>query len=426
MKKAILFFVIITLMFASCKKKHQEPTPQPTTGTVSGKVTNSSSQGISGAQVIVFNANTNAPIGVTTATGADGSYSISLPAGTYYIKIYSQGYQSVPPPGMSAIPFTISPGNTTTSNLQMIASTVTNGGWITGNVSVSGAGKSGVLIIAHSGSNGYSSVSDASGNYTIYNVPAASGYTVNAFIVGFNSDSVQSVTVAQGAVTSNINLNLAAGATGSVTGSIQFNAVTGKQVDVSLVNPYTKETIPGLSTFTTGSQFTYTFSNVPNGLYLGRASFKNDSIVTDPEWIYQHGQPYVTVSGGSATLNFTCTNSIVLNSPTNVGTSIVPVTAGATPTFTWTAYPSTSKYAIEVSDANGTIVWGGFTGSGSAYAPVITTTSTSILYAGPSLSAGQIYRWRIYALKNVQSPPAGSPNFSFISSSEEQMGLITP
>jgi hypothetical protein len=419
MKKLSLFFILCTFIFAACKKKHEEPVPQPTTGILSGKISNSSGVGINGAQVIVFNANTNTPVAVIT-TGITGSYSIELPIGTYFVKVYSQGNQSVPPLGLPAIPFTISGGLTTTHDVQMVASTITNAGSISGKVTVSAVGKSGVLVVAHVGMSGYSSISDANGTYNIFNVPANSGYVVNAYVIGFNSDSTQNVTVNSGQNTANIDLHLTGGASGIVSGAITFLATANKQVDVSLANPYTRESIPGLSTRTNGQN--YTLTNVPSGFYLARASYGNDTIVIDPDWIFKFGIPYVTVNGGSVSRDFSVTDAVILNSPTNSPTFIFPVSSGASPTFTWSAYPSTSQYALELTDESGTVIWGGFTGSGTTLAPVKATTTTSFVYDGAALSSGSVYQWKVYALKATTT----APYFKFISASEDQMGLITP
>jgi len=427
MKNTIVPIIIFLGVFLSqaCKKSDSSPNAG-SKGTLSGSVTGSSSQSVSGASIIVFNANTNLPVGAIT-TGTNGNYTIQLDSGSYYVKVYAQGYQSIPVRGFSAVPFSVKASNTTTLDYQMNTMQVANAGLISGKaLSSSGSPMPGVLVVAHSGASGYSSVTDNNGAYTIYNVPAGS-YSVKGYIAAYNSDSV-SATVASGNTPASANLSLTSGASGAVTGNITFLATTNKDVDVSLINPYTNESIPGLTTMTVGGS--YTLLNVPSGSYIGRATFRNDTLVMDPDWILKNGQPTVTVAGSSVSLNFSVTGSVLLSSPTNAPSSTVPVKiSGTTPTFTWTAYPSTSDYAVEVDDENGNVIWGGFSGSGATITRNVTAPSsqTSIVYnsdnsAKQPLQSGHFYRWRIYACKNV----VGAPSWKLISVSEDQMGLIMP
>ena len=56
-----------------------------------------------------------------------------------------------------------------------------------------------------------------------------------------------------------------------------------------------------------------------------------------------------------------------------------------TPTFTWTAYPQTDHYRIDVYDAQGTPIW----------SQDNIPRSTSLGYGGPALQVGGYYQWRI-------------------------------
>lgn len=427
MKKLSLFFLAFSFMvlFQQCRKNNDAAAATSSKGTVSGSITGSSSQSISGAQVIVFNANTNVPV-TTVATSSNGNYSIQLDTGNYYLRIYAQGYQSIPLRGMSAIPFTILANNTLTNNYQMNSLAGANVGLISGKVTSGGNPVPGVLVVAHAGAAGYSSISDNSGNYTIYNLPA-SNYAVAGHMANYRSDSI-TVAVAGSVNSTGSNITLTSGVSGAVSGTITFLATANKEVDVSLINPYTKEAIPGLSTVTTGGS--YSISKVPDGNYIARASYKNDSIVMDPDWILKNGQPAVTVSGTTASRNFSVTDAVLLLSPTNSPASTAPLKiSGTTPAFSWAAYPSTSDYVIEVSDENGNVIWGGFSGSGATITKNFTmpASQTSITYnsnnmATQPLQAGHVYRWKIYASKNT----SGTPSWKLISCSEEQMGLMIP
>ena len=127
---------------------------------------------------------------------------------------------------------------------------------------------------------------------------------------------------------------------------------------MALTHPITEETIPGLSTQTSSSS--YSIVAVPDELYLARASYMNDGVVMDPDWIVKNGEPFVTVSGANATRDFSVTGAAKLVSPNNDASSTIPVSSIAIPTFEWTKYAATSDYVIEVQDANGNVIWGGF------------------------------------------------------------------
>lgn len=410
----------------------------PSTGTLSGTVTTGSpAAALANVSVIVFDASTNAPMNSTMSTDASGNYSAILNPGSYYLKLYKQGYNPVPASALqTAVPFTITAGATTTNNVAMTASAVSNGGWITGKVSNSAGGLGGVLVAAEATGVAYTSISDSSGNYSIFNVPAAS-YTVKAYISGYSSTAPAATVAASTATTT--NLAVTTNATGTVPVSFNLIAATGvtppANMVVSLVHPVTKETIPG---FTLSQAYapslSYSFSNVADGSYIVRATFANDTIVVDPDAIVKFGEPKVTVASATPTPNsvaITATSAVGLTSPTNALGSTVPVAVtGTTPTFTWASYPSTSDYVIEVMDAStGAVIWGGFSGTGTATPTkniTIPSSQTSVVYnsnglATAPLAVGKTYRWRIYASKNDTS----TLGWHLISMSEDQRGLIT-
>lgn len=413
--------------------------PPPPPGILSGTVTSGNPAAASpGVSVIVFDAGTNAPAASTAQTDANGKYSFSLKAGSYYVKFYKQGFNPVPASTLLApVPVTVNSGMTTTNSVLMTASTLANVGWITGKVTSGTTGIGGVLVAAEATGVAYTSFTDSSGNYAIYNVPAA-GYTTKAYIKGYNSTAPAATVTASTATTSNLSVTANASATVPVTFNLiaQAGVTTPANMVVSLVHPVTRETIPGLSLSQSFSpSLSYSFSGVADGYYFVRATFANDTIVVDPDAIVKFGEPSVSVSSATPTPNpvqITATGAVQLGSPTNALASTVPalVTGTTTPTFTWAAYSSSSDYVIEVMDAaTGTVVWGGFSNMGTTSVTkniVIPSSQTSIVYnsdnkASAPLVAGKTYRWRIYASKN-QTP---APGWSLISMSEDQMGLIT-
>ncbi|MCV9385793.1 carboxypeptidase-like regulatory domain-containing protein [Reichenbachiella ulvae] len=421
---AILALGLATILF-SCKDDDDKG---PTEGVVTGTVLAlDDARSVQGVSVSAFFADNNEPTGVSTTTNADGVYSINLMPGTYYLRLAKLGFQEVPPVGVTAIPFTIVEGETVTLDYDLVASAVIDGGAISGTVSSDSEMISGALIIATDATgSSYSAVSDAEGNYTILNVPAGT-YTVQAWLSGYNGQSADG-TVEANSITGDIDILMTAGVSATLDGSVKFLATGNKAVDVSLIHPSTQQVIPGLSVSTEG---TFTMTDIPDGEYLARASYNNDTLVVDPDFIVKFGDPVVTVSGGAVTvtqgdatsgvLDFAVTNSVLLDNPSNTATEIVPVEVSAAGlTFTWKPYSSTSDYVVELLDINGNTIWGGFDNSGDIPVKVITTTSTSITYDGPALLNGRTYRWKVYASKDDKS----NGGWSLISMSEDQMGLI--
>lgn len=416
----LLLLTLITPLVLSCNKDNDEPSP---TGIVRGIITDgTSSEVLSGVRVVLFDANTNQATGDIFTTDVDGIYSFTIAGGNYFINLTKQGYADIPTKGVSALPFTITNGSELDNPVQMFTNGETNIGWISGKLTSADAPVGGSLVVAVNGTNGISTISDSEGNYVIYNVPMAT-YTVKAWSAGVNSPEV-SAAVTANTETSEVNLAISSTVGSAVSGAVTFLATANIEVDVALTHPITEEAIPGLSTMTSGG--TYTLENTPDGEFLARASYANDGIVIDPDWIVKNGEPFVTVSGGNATRNFSVTNAVSLVSPTNDASSTNPVTSSSTPTFTWTGYSSTSDYVIEVTDANGNVIWGGFNADWTIKNITIPSSETTIMFnsdgnATEALMSGKIYRWSIYASKNnVQS----ATGWELISVSENQRGLI--
>ena len=419
----VVFIVCLTTVLLSCGKDN-ETDEAPTTGIIQGLVTASDeNKPLEGVRIVVFDANTNAPAGATQWTDSTGIFSIEMVPGTFVLKLSKLGYGNIPAPGISGIPWSISAGNTTTANFQMAKSAVSNGGVISGQVKISDNAVAGVLVVAENSSSGFSSVTDADGKYYIVNVPPAD-YEVQGWHSGYNS-SVRTVLVEPASEQSEMDLALSDDAQSTVSGAITFLATQNIEVDVSLVHPMTKETIPGLIVETI--DFKYVILNVPNGTFIGRASFENDKKVVDPDWIVKNGEPTITVNGPDINLDFSVTGSVGLINPTNEMSVIEPVeVSNGAIDFTWVAYPSASDYVIEVMDANGVTIWGGFSENGNIKNVIIPDTETSVLFnfdgsANDNLVSGKVYRWRVYASKDDNQSATG---WRLISASEDQQGLI--
>lgn len=414
-------WVGISIGMFSCNKDDDDSAP--TTGVIRGTVTDNAGNPLSDVKIIVYDANTNAPTENNVSSGNDGKYKIDLPAGTYYLILGKQGFNSIPMAGVTPVYITTELGKESVNDFEMSASSVTNGGSISGKITAGGNALAGVLVTASNGTDGYSSVTGSNGSYIIYNIPEGN-YTLKGYLSKYNSDTLM-VTVTANTESSAKNFAMTAGASGMVAGNVSFLATSNGSIDVTLTNPLTKETIPGLIT-NTGDSAKYLISNVPNGKYIVRASYANDNYVVDPDWILKNGEPVVTVSGNMITQNFSVTGAVKVTSPSNDSASVKPVEIKElTPTFTWVAYPSTSDYVIEVSDINGNIIWGGFTKSNGTIIKNITTKQLSITFnsdgkASAQLKANTVYRWKVYASKNDSS----TQGWHLISVSEDQRGLF--
>lgn len=414
--------ITVAILCVGCSDDDEGPA-LPATGTLQGTITDASTgAAVAGVRIIVFNANTNAPTGAPLSTDAQGNFRAEMSPGTYFLKLSKHSYEDLPPRGMSALPLNVTAGQTTTYSVALFRSTVVGGGFISGTVTSASGPVGGVLVVVDDSINGYSSTTGTDGVYYVFNLPPGT-YRVKGWVSGQNSTDT-TVNVLANTETRNVNLSLTAGGTGSVTGQITFLATTNIEVDVALTHPQTRETVPGLNTMTFNRL--YTLTNVPNGLYLARATYANDGKVVDPDWIIKNGEPFVTVAGGAVSRHFSVTGAAELLSPTNPSTSTLPVTADSVPVFSWQAYPSASHYVIEVINSQGVVIWGGFANNWTVRKVLVPASQTSIVYdadttaTGP-LVRGQVYRWKIYVSKDDNQEPLG---WKLISVSEDQRGLI--
>ena len=262
----LLYTMIATICLFSCKKNSDTVTTGQLKGVVKDATTSSPLENVS---VVIFNADNNSPIGQTLKTNASGEFSSDLVPGNYFVKLSRQGYYSVPPPSLEAVPFAISLSQITQNDAAMFPSTNTNTGWIQGKVTSSGTAVQGALVVATDGTNkiAFSTSSDANGDYSIFNIPAGS-FNVQAYLSSYNSNMV-AASVTSNAATTGINIDLQKTGTATLTGSIRNLSIDNKDVDVTLVHPITKETIPGLTT--TSSNLAYSLANIPNGTFVSKS-----------------------------------------------------------------------------------------------------------------------------------------------------------
>lgn len=257
------------LLLAPCSSG----TTPPSTGTISGTVTDASTHaGINNATITVQPANK------TTTTNSSGSYSISnVPTGSQTVSVTASGYN-----GQSQS-VTVSANTTTTQNFSLTAVSTT--GSVSGTITDATTGNaiSGASVSA----GGQNTTTAGNGSYTLNNVPSGN-QTVSVTATNYASGG-GSVTVNAGQTTSGANFSLTPNP-GTISGTVTDSSnhpLQGATV-----------AIPGNST-TTNSSGGYTLSNVPAETSLSVTASLNG---------YNSQSKSVTVSpGGSATASFSLT-----------------------------------------------------------------------------------------------------------------------
>ncbi|MBF5045599.1 carboxypeptidase regulatory-like domain-containing protein [Aggregicoccus sp. 17bor-14] len=388
-----------------------------------------------------------APVGTQTTTGADGSYTLRIPAlrsdeaGTpvnqrISLRAAARDFAPFPSGLRVALPFDTSvaarPDAQDAQSPFVIHADVTDVGLVglpqdqRGRPSISGhvdvGDTHGVLVVAEAGDaldQGHSGIADASGSFTLFNVPAGD-YSVKAFGRGANWTPA-SVTVATADV-ANVQLQRSQTAPATLTGAVSFvGPGAGPATSVVMVVASTFDPVSGRGEVPPGLRApepgvvpnvtsAFTITGVPDGRYAVLAAFENDNNVRDPNpGTAGTDVQFVTVTNGQiavAPSTFKVTSAITLVGP-GAGEAVDAV--GATPTFSWQAYPQTATYDVIVFDTLGNTVWEktGLT--------AVTSGANSLVYAGPALTAGSLYQWRVTARRNGGDP---------ISRSEDLKGLF--
>lgn len=407
--------------------------------TLKGKVFDlSNAAAIKGAQVLATDEN-GAPAGLSTTTGDDGTYSLRIPSprtddkGTIAgrkVMLQSQAKNFVPFPSGARISLPIDTATATRANesepYAAISSPLTDIGLtpvemnaqnlatITGKATVS-EGQTAVLIsLEVTGAATRTTLAGADGSFTFFNV-AAGTVKLSAWSKGNNYTPVD-VTVASADV-SDVKLEKAGTGAASISGKVQLVAgANGAGTSVVLVIESTfipslgrGTVVPGLRAPDSGPPTLtgdFSISGIPDGKYVVLAAFENDGNVRDPDPGISGTQiQHITVSGGAisggASPSFKVTGAVDVNSPGKDGVDSV----SATPTFSWASYSNADAWEVRVFDQLGNLIWEQAIGDKS---------TTTLVYAGPALTAGQYYQWRVTAMRR-QAPT---------SQSEELRGLF--
>jgi hypothetical protein len=425
LKALLLLIILLSLLSYRCSEDNStEPTPPTVIQIIIKSAADSSI--ITGANVVLYNANTGESLS-RTFSGSDGIAKFeNASGGNFYVKISSQGFVEIPQGSVTPVPFSVSSGKTISQTYYMSVLPGTFGK-IDGTINPK---LSGFLIVAtSSGMNAeYHTYSGPDGYFVLFNVPYET-YELDAIKSGYQSINQPLVTLSSGtsSVTVEISVNEITGST--LTGMVTFLAVENGIVDVSLLDKISYSVVNGLTTVIDSNR-NYLLNNIPAGEYIAWASYKNDGYVMDPDWIFKNpGALYVSFAGDSSKVrDFSVTDAITIISPTNPLSEIIPALADSVvPTFSWDAYPQTKEYIIEVRDINGELIWGGFKSNGEIRHAQIPKEWTSVEFnfdgsALSQLQSGNVYQWRLYSddddAANIQT---------LLSSSEDLMGLfITP
>lgn len=392
-----------------------------------GRVFDSESDvGIEGALVLALDDQSTALTDVEI-TGLEGAYDLELPIArdddgvpipdvVMTLRSSAAGYQPFPGGLRTALPITSGEAvaldegyviETAITDIALIALPPDQQGLasISGTV-LAGERSAGVLVVAEGAGGGQSAVSDLSGAYTIFNVPAG-GYDVRGYAAGVQLVPA-SATVASDPLV-DVDLAESSDALGSISGSINIvNAPGGSATSVVLVvestfsDTFVRGEVPrGLRTPLSGPPDVtgeFMIADVPAGRYVVLAAFENDDLVRDPDPNIA-GTQIVTVEmtapGDAVALSdsFKITEALAVIGP---GVDEAePVSAP--PDLQWADDSSEDFYTVVVYNAYGDRVWCLSDQMADCDGPNIPGVSgaevVSVPYEGP-LDPGMYYQFR--------------------------------
>lgn len=421
---------------------------------ITGRVLDAQSgEPIVGARVVAIDANTGGAASNVVLSGEGGAYRVPLrltrsteagadqKTNVYTLRVSAEGYQEFPSPVRQAIPLNVtrSEVEATATNTRDVGLLELEGvdpaalGSLSGRVQTGAVSVGGVLVVAEAqDGSARSAISDASGDYSILNLPAGT-YAVRGYIAGLDFAPLLDVALAQGEERTGANLGASeAPALSTVRGSIQLvnPQTTTTETSLVLAVASTGEVPAGLSTMSVNK--TYELTGVPPGRYDILASYNNDDLVLDPD-PSQLPRPIrielpQDASGGVLDVgSFKITGDVAIVSPGKDPLSQPPVPATGL-ILEWEDDSGEDVYGIEVFDAFGDRIWG-------SDASVLTTcpavsapkNTSQIAYAGPALEAGATYQWRVtsYTSTVTTCSPGTATTLVPISRSENLRGIFT-
>lgn len=365
-------------------------------------------KGIAGARVVARDAN-DAAVSNVAISGADGSYSLNVPAKRssdgkvisvqYTLRADAAAYDVFPKAPRVAIPLDAADAAGEPPVLKSAATDIaliplpnaSGNGSIAGKVTATNPG--GTLVVA----GGVTGIADFSGNYVVFNVPSGD-QEVRGYSAGLNFDA-KTATVAAGKQTTGVDLVANGKAGARISGKISIVDGGGASstsivlaVEETFIEDAARGEVPkGLRVGNISGD--WAIDGVPDGKYVVLAAFENDGLVRDPDTSIGGTQiVHIDVSGADQALtqSFKVTGALDVMKP---GANAIEEVMG-TPTFVWEDDSSEDLYKVKVFDALGTLVWeteGVFDPGGSKPATVD--------YGGDPLLPGMIYQFRATSVK---------------------------
>lgn len=276
------------------------------------------------------------------------------------------------------------------------------GGAIVSGVVAEGEGVAGMLVVAEGGSGPRASygIVDASGHYTLFNVPDGEttirgyrrGVEVEPAVVMASGEAIEDVSLPL--VTADVDdlstvdgsANIVNAPGGSVTSVVLVPvSVYNELLERGPVPAGLRVPDPPLAPDVSGA---FGFEGVPSGTYKVLVAFENDLLVRDPdEGIAGTAILEITVGMGEQIElqdSFKVTEALEVFGPG----ADMPEQVDAEPVLTWADDSSEDGYDVVVYDALGELVWEttvpGVSGSDRVELP----------YAGPALEPGMYYQFR--------------------------------
>lgn len=389
---------------------------------------------VSGANVVLYNADNNNPL-QRTVSDALGRYLFRADPGNYYLGVSAMGRIPAPAPGGRYTPFRLDSLATYTRNFALRKDTTgIPVGALAGRIEVTGlTDLAGILVVAlASDSSSYTATTGPDGVFVFNNLPAAEGYTLVGYRSGLAGDTLAvQATVTQGVVAQAPTLRMSVDPGRALQGQVQFLAATNISADITLVDPNSRLAIPGLRTFNQGAT-NYRLEGIPPGNYIAWGSYLNDGYVMDPDHIRKFGLPEVTflASDTLKVVDFAFTRAIEIIRPTNPPDTLYPAPVlSLQPWFVWKHEASAQEVIIEVYDSKGECIWGGWDSAGTIrHAQILARPGglDSVQYdfdgsAKVSLSRTDTYSWKVYA-DGDRAPGIQK----LISATEDLRGLFMP
>lgn len=377
---------------------------------------------VAGATVVALDGN-RAPASTVAITDVSGNYEIQVAqrrdgdgnpiGGDVTLRADAAGFQTFPSGVRQPLPIDLSSPVAMEARL-VVQNAATDVGLIAlppgagtneifGTVAVPSTG-AGVLVVAETTSDakarGFTAIAGKKGAYRIFNLPSAdfsvTGYAQDA------SYAAETVSLS-GGEEAQVDLSLSEEATGTVSGSVQIvNPGAGDGTSYILVVESTfdevlarGETPPGLRA-PEGTGFidsgSWTIEGVPAGSYKVLGAFENDRLVRDPDFGQGNTEIVrVDVPAGQSVEapSFKITGALDVIAPGAEG----PEEVSGTPIFSWVDDSGEDRYAIEVYDTFGNVLWSDSNVPGSS------GSNPQVTYPGPpsapALQSGMYYQFRV-------------------------------